>query len=1541
MRFQCKRWFGVAPLAVLVVLVLGDTSASAALMHPLVSSFTGSGTPEGSMRPLDLAVDNSSSASAGNVYVGAYSPHVVNEFSAAGSYLCQITGAGSASESPSECDSSGAGPEGAFGSPELKFPIAVDVSGLVYVGNVEHHAVDVFSPSGAYRSEIALPKEATPSALAVDAAGDILIAANTSGEGATASANTVYKFIPGAGTLDTFATEGPSGLLNTLQGLASNNDPSSSSYGDVYLTVNGAGSVLVYDGSGAYISSISGTPNGPFRGEPNGLAVDPASGDLYAALGSEGESAVDEFAPSGAFLSRIEMPNEARPWAIAINGSSHDLYVSDALGTQTVYVFGPAVVVPTVTPAAPVSVQPTSVTLHGSVDPAGGGEVTGCVFEWGETAPSYGNTAPCSPAPGFTSPTEVDSAPITGLAPDTVYHFRLSATNANGTEHSVDETFETTGKPTLEEEATVVARQTEATVQAKLNAHGFATTYKVEYGLCAATCPATYEAAVPEAGAGSGVAAATVSQEIPGLQRNAEYHYRFVATNLQGTTDAEDQTFKTAAGATAEYRSAIAGPHNAEIVASIDPAGEDATCRVEYVSEAEYTAKQYTGARIVPCSPSELAANAGARTVHVKMAGLAIDTVYHYRFILASASGEATALEGTVATFGIDAFAFEMQDGAGNPYTQAGGHPDSVTTNIVFAQTDEGGGQFLPSGNVKDVRVELPPGFIGNPSATATCTRRESELFRCSGATQVGTIVVQTRGSTFVEPLFNIAPPKGVAAELGARFNNFANAFIDAKVRTGGDYGINAESLNITNLARIKQVTVKLWGVPSATSHDGERACPMPGEYQVPCATPERGPVRPFLTAPGYCPGVALQSTVFADAYQAPGEFVTNHAETPAMEGCEKLPFSPSVSIAPETSRADSPTGLSVGLHVPQEESASGLAEANVRNVSVTLLAGQTVNPAAAGGLEACSEAEIELHGPQPGRCPEASKIGSVELETPLFPHRIFKGGVYVATQTANPFGSLLAIYVAIDEPELGVVVKQAGHVELGEPFVSNGLQPGQIRTTFDDIPQLPFENLRLSFFGGPSAVLVTPPACGSYTSAASLTPWSSSVPTEKASAFQITSGPGGSACAAPGFAPTFTAGTTNNQAGGYSPFSVTFARQDGEETLGRVSVTTAPGLLGMLKSVVRCPEPQAGKGECGPESEIGEADVAVGAGSAPYWVKGGRVYLTNAYGGGPFGLSIVVPTTAGPFTLTGNGGPGKEVVRAAIGVDPRTAQITVASDPLPGMLEGVPLQIRTVSVTINRPNFMFNPTNCSKLQVNASLVGGAGATASVSSPFTAANCAILPFKPKFSASAEGKASKARGASLHVKVTSGPGQANIAKVKVDLPLQLPSRFSTLQKACVASVFNANPAACPAASAVGSATAVTPVLAHPLTGPAYLVSHAGAAFPDLEVVLQGEGITLTLDGNTQIKKGITSSIFRAVPDAPISSFDLVLPEGPHSVLATNLPAKAKYNLCGQTLNMPTVITGQNGAVINQTTKITPTGCPTHKKAKAGRARNKKG
>jgi hypothetical protein len=543
---------------------------------------------------------------------------------------------------------------------------------------------------------------------------------------------------------------------------------------------------------------------------------------------------------------------------------------------------------------------------------------------------------------------------------------------------------------------------------------------------------------------------------------------------------------------------------------------------------------------------------------------------------------------------------------------------------------------------------------------------------------------------------------------------------------------------------------------------------------------------------------------------------------------------------------------------------------------------------------------------------------------TPLL-ERPLPGSVYLAEPFENPFpseghpgGSLLAVYLAIEDPERGVVVKLAGHVE------ANPLT-GQLTTTFENDPQIPFEKLQLELFGGPRAPLVTPAVCGSASTTSRLTPWSSETPAAPSDSFTIDEG------CAHGFSPSFRAGSTDSQAGVYSPFTLSFSRGDGEQELEGLEQTLPAGLLARLAGVPLCGEAQASVGACPEASQIGTVEVSAGVGADPVSVAG-TIYLTGPYNGGPFGEVVEVPAIAGPFDLDEDGRP--VTVRGSIRINPTTAQASVVSDPFPAFIEksGIPADVRKVNVTLDRPGFTFNPTNCEALSITATLTSTQGTAARVSSPFQAAGCAGLPFTPVFAVSTAGKASKADGASLEVKVTSnggpqpGGGEANIRSVKVDLPKQLPSRLTTLQKACLAAVFQANPASCPKESDVGSATAATPLLSQPLSGPAYLVSHGGAAFPDLEIVLQGEGIKLILDGATDIKKGITSSIFRTLPDAPVSTFELTLPVGPYSALAANVPEHANYSLCGQSLQMPTEITAQNGAVVKQTTKITITGCP---------------
>ena len=388
---------------------------------------------------------------------------------------------------------------------------------------------------------------------------------------------------------------------------------------------------------------------------------------------------------------------------------------------------------------------------------------------------------------------------------------------------------------------------------------------------------------------------------------------------------------------------------------------------------------------------------------------------------------------------------------------------------------------------------------------------------------------------------------------------------------------------------------------------------------------------------------------------------------------------------------------------------------------------------------------------------------------------------------------------------------------------------------------------------------------------------------------FEVTSGPNGGQCESPlPFGPELTAGTTSIQAGGFSPFTMTMSREDGNQNLQAVQLHMPPGLLGTLSGVALCGEPQADQGTCGLESLIGETTVSVGLGGNPYSVTGGKVYITGPYDGAPYGLSIVNPANAGPFHL------GNVIVRAKIEVDPSTAALTITTDPsgpyaIPHILDGIPLQIKHINVTINRPNFTFNPTNCSKLAVTGTLLSSEGSTSALSVPFQATNCAVLAFKPTLTASTVGKTTRANGASLTVKLgyPAGPYDANISKVKVELPKGLPSRLPTLQKACLAATFEANPANCPAASIIGHATATTPVLPVPLSGPAYFVSHGGEAFPSLIIVLQGYGTTVDLVGSTFISKaGITSSTFKTIPDVPVGTFELTLPQGPFSALTAN-------------------------------------------------------
>ena len=866
--------------------------------------------------------------------------------------------------------------------------------------------------------------------------------------------------------------------------------------------------------------------------------------------------------------------------------------------------------------------------------------------------------------------------------------------------------------------------------------------------------------------------------------------------------------------------------------------------------------------------------------------------------------------------------------------TQAGDHPYQFTLNVdlnsEFRNTSNKGFIAASINDIRDVALDLPIGFLGSALATPQCTFAELSshindgVGGCPPNTVLGHILSRPEsGDDGVNgPLYNMVPEHGVAAEFGYLDTLAgAHALFSRVVPTPRGYVLRSTAPELPQIA-LTDIEVTLFGNPAVQDASGNT------------------PVALF-TNPAACSGEPLATAIHVDSWQDPGRlnadgtldlsdpaWASGVSQSSPVTGCDLLQFTPSLSVRPETAAADTPTGLDVDLKVPQNEEPGTLATPPLRDATVTLPAGLTLNPAAATGLGACSEAQIDLAGAGAPSCPESSKVGTVEVSTPLVGGTL-TGSIYLATQDANPFHALLAAYVVIDDPLTGVVVKIPGDLTL-DP------NTGQITGVFKESPQLPFSDLKLHFFGGARGELATPEDCGTYTTTSDLMPWSA--PDSGPDATPSDSFPVSAGCVT-GFAPSFAAGSENPQAGGFSPFTLSFSRTDGDQNLAGLSVNVPPGLLGKIAGIPLCPDANANTGTCPAASQVGTVQVGAGSGPNPLFVSG-KAYLTGPYNGGPFGLVVQVPAVAGPFNL------GMVSVRQSLRIDPHTAQVTAVSDAFPTILDGIPLRVRRVDVSLDRPGFTFNPTNCTPTAVTGSVVSTQGAIANVSSRFQVGGCGELPFKPTFKVTTQANTSKKNGASLDVKVgypkgtyPGGQSQANIRSVAVTLPKALPSRLTTIQQACPEATFDANPATCPGGSNIGIATAHTPVLASSLTGPAYLVSHGGAAFPDLVVILQGEGVELELVGSIDIKKGVTSSAFTSVPDAPISSFELKLPEGPHSGLAAVVPAKAKGNLCGQSLTMPTVITGQNGAVVKQTTKIAVTGCPKAKK-KAKRTKKKK-
>lgn len=830
-------------------------------------------------------------------------------------------------------------------------------------------------------------------------------------------------------------------------------------------------------------------------------------------------------------------------------------------------------------------------------------------------------------------------------------------------------------------------------------------------------------------------------------------------------------------------------------------------------------------------------------------------------------------------------------------FTQAAGHPPWGGTKFIMKHS----GSSIEGASVKRIRVDVPPGLAADPQAPMPkCSVKQfsEDPKGCPASSEVGT----TELEAVAEPLgllplalpslegkvYNLQAPPGLALDFGIAVEPAGelltpiHLFLEGHVDWSGDYH---EYFEINNVPREAEVKVVL-GIPS------------PLKVLMSKLNFNGHAGGDFLTLPSVC---SSTTTSHLELESWNGEIARTETHTPVgVEGCAKVPFEPTVTVAPENPGSDEPDGAAVEVKAPQHAGEDEINTSDLRDVHVTLPEGMTLDPSGAHGLQACTAAQIAIGTTSPVTCPAAARVGTFTIETDLPPGSL-TGSVYLG----SPSGGTIAeppytIYLDA-ESALGVSVRLQGSVA---PNPSTG----RLEATFTNNPQLPFSDLILKLNGGPRAPVANPLTCGTTQVQALFTPYTGLSATPSSTPFTTTG------CPSPlPFALQQSTQSSNANAGAYTSYTFNLNRGDGQQYLSRLQTTLPPGLVGAIPSVPLCGEPQAQTGTCAAASEIGKATVEVGAGSEPYAFTG-PVYLTGPYNGAPYGLSIPVAAQAGPFDL------GTVVTRAAIGVDPHTARV-IATSSLPTIVRGVPLRLKSLSVAVTRPSFLFNPTDCAPLSTDSGLTSTFDTIQNVSSPFLLSNCAALAFKPSLKASTGAKTSKPSGASLRVSIAQAPHQANIRSVFAQLPKQLPSRLTTLQKACPEATFAANPRACrPLGSEVGTAAVHTPVLPGELTGSAYLVSHGGAAFPDLDLVLEGDGVQVILAGNTDIKKGITSSTFAAVPDVPISSFALNLPVGPHSALTAN------GSLCSSKLVMPTTITAQNGAQIRQNTTISVTGCP---------------
>jgi hypothetical protein len=1458
----------IAPLfgAFSIWLVLTSAPAWAAhIVHSSEGTFNGADTPGGPFQyVLGVEVDNSGGSSDGDVYVaemdeeGETLTSTVHKFDEDGSYAgVEINGTDT--------------PQGQFsffapGSFALSFDgLAVSNfeganKGDVYVADLEHGVVDRFNEAGEYLCQIT--GRPTPSV--------------SECAGSAGSATPDGGFLPTAVAVS--ATNGDLYVADVQHRVINKFDESGTyigqiadpritqpasidldSTGALYVLNNwyySGENVIKFNSAGTFISVVDSN-------EPIGVGVAPSTDYLYITHGTEGR--VTEYSPMGNSVDIFGSGIESTYGSIAVSNASGRIYVGNFYPKASVDIYSPDIFLLDAITQAATKVGETTATLNGSVDPAKSGDVVSCEFEYGPTT-SYGQSAPCLPVTPYSSPTAV-AAEVGGLLASASYHFRLHIANAVGLEDiSEDKVLYTHGPPTIDEQSASDVERTAASLRGMINPHGLDTEYKFEYvdaehfnddgGF---SSPATRSTLSSELG--NGVRPLAAGQGIAGLSIGTTYHYRAVATNSAGTVEGPSQTFATLPVVKIEGQWAYAHVKSATVEAKIAPLGLDTSCHVQYVDDAEFQRTGYSTAEIKPCMAG-LGSGFGMKAAigRAELKGLNLSTTYHFRFVATNQSGKLAGDDEAFATFGIESFSVEPIDNEGNPYTQAGGHPYERITHYGFNHT------FVPTGSgsagsinafIKDIITELAPGQTGgNANGIPKCPGYKVEEEACDRASQVGTVTIEyVNGGgvgTRTSALFNVVPPEGVASRYATVDPYTAT---DSHVRTGDDYGSTASGLNITEEARVVGATVIVWGVPADHNQSGFFRSPV-------------------LRNPTTCTG-PLKAHVSVDSWQLPGEYATASTEMPATTGCDKLEFHPSIEWQPTTNAANSPTGLHVDVHQAQNDDPDGLAFADLEDAVMNPAEGLVLNPAGASGLVGCSPNQISLHEETPAHCPDASKVGRAEIDTPLVDHPLL-GGIYIATPHDNPFDSMFAIYIAVSDPRTGVAVKLAGNIQANS-------HDGQLTSHFSETPQLPVDDFKLDFFGGPRSVLRTPAECGTYVTESILTPWSapqSGPPAHPTDSYEITSSPNGGACVdQEADAPNkveFRAGTINPVAGTYTPFVMLLRREDGTQRIADIRVTPPPGLLGRLAGILRCSdaaiaaaEQHSGMDErinpsCPANSQVGTVIVGAGAGTDPYFVNG-KTYLGGPYRGTPLSLAVIVPVVAGPFDL------GTVVVRTPLRIDLESGQVKVESDPIPTIIEGVPLDVRAIAVKLDRPKFTLNPTNCDPTETTANVTSLPGQSLALRDLFQVGECDKLGFAPKVDLRLLGKTGRRAHSGLRAVLKMPKSGANIARIAVTMP---PTEFldtEHIRGICTRQQFAAD--ACPANSVYGRAEAWSPLLDKPLSGPVFMRSSVHR-LPDLVTELNGE-FRLALPARMGSAHGGVQANVDSLPDVPVTKFVMTM------------------------------------------------------------------